>query len=48
MELGLTLIINVILVGLYTLLLIALSVDEARQGKRAAKDLSEEKLNKAA
>jgi hypothetical protein len=46
MELGL--LVNLVLVGLYTALLIALSVDEAGQGKRASEDFLEEKLKKAA
>jgi hypothetical protein len=42
------LIIDLVLFGFFTVFLIALSIDEARQGKRRKKVLGIEELKKAA
>ena len=46
MELGL--LVNLVLAGLYTVLIVGFSVDEAGQGKRASGEFLEEKFKKAA
>lgn len=46
MELGL--LINLVFLGFYTMLLIAISIDEAREERRALKDFAEKMIKEAA